>query len=238
MSRAPAPDPRSQSTDTIASAFLGSLPTPELRTLREQATTRRFGRGRPLFYERQHPDRVVILLSGAAKLSCLTEGGREVILGIAGAGDLIGDLAAVDGGPHAATATALDEIEALVLPTSSFHALIESRPRIAVALLRLIVHRTRERDRGRIAFAARDTLGRVATRLVELMERFGRRVEGGIEIELPLTQEELGAWSDSSREAVTRALQTLRELELVETGRRRIVVRDTEGLRAQAGISA
>jgi CRP/FNR family transcriptional regulator, cyclic AMP receptor protein len=51
---------------------------------------------------------------------------------------------------------------------------------------------------------------------------------------LPLSQDELAAWTASSREAVTKALHLLRRLRWVETHRRRIVVLDVEALREYA----
>ena len=50
-------------------------------------------------------------------------------------------------------------------------------------------------------------------------------------ITLPISQEELAGWTGASREAVTKALRTLRDLGWIETGRRSISVRDSEALR-------
>jgi CRP/FNR family cyclic AMP-dependent transcriptional regulator len=86
-----------------------------------------------------------------------------------------------------------------------------------------------------VEFAASQTLGRVAARLLELVERYGEPAgEGAVAIDLPLSQEELAGWTASSREAVAKALQTLRQLEIVSTERRRITVLDADALRAHA----
>jgi len=69
---------------------------------------------------------------------------------------------------------------------------------------------------------------------VELCERFGESGEERIEIELPLSQEELAAWTGASREAVSKALQLLRSLRIVETRRRHLAVLDLQALRARA----
>ena len=53
-------------------------------------------------------------------------------------------------------------------------------------------------------------------------------------IALPLSQEELAAWTGASREAVSKALQLFRSLHIVETGRRHITVLDPEALRRRA----
>ena len=53
-------------------------------------------------------------------------------------------------------------------------------------------------------------------------------------ITLPISQEELAGWTGSSREAVAKALATLRDLDLIRTERRRITVLDAAGLMRQS----
>ena len=72
--------------------------------------------------------------------------------------------------------------------------------------------------------------------MIELADRFGEPDDGRIEIALPLSQEELAAWAGASREAVSKALQLLRSLGIVETGRRRITVLDIDALRRRAAV--
>jgi CRP-like cAMP-binding protein len=82
-----------------------------------------------------------------------------------------------------------------------------------------------------VEFTGSNTLGRVAMRLLELCDRYGEQADGEIRIALPISQEELAGWTGASREAVTKALRTLRDLGWIETGRRSISVRDSEALR-------
>jgi CRP/FNR family transcriptional regulator, cyclic AMP receptor protein len=97
------------------------------------------------------------------------------------------------------------------------------------------VARLHQADVRRIEFATAGSFARVTTRIVELAEQFGSAGDdGAIEVSIPLTQEELAAWSASSRESTARALHTLRELGLLETRRRRLIVRDLDKLRPHA----
>jgi CRP/FNR family transcriptional regulator, cyclic AMP receptor protein len=104
----------------------------------------------------------------------------------------------------------------------------------AKELLRVLANRLRDADRKRREFAALDTLGRVAWRLQELAERFGEPTTDGIEVELPLSQEQLASWCGASREATVKALAALRTLGCISTGRRTVVIRDHEALRRHA----
>jgi CRP-like cAMP-binding protein len=115
-----------------------------------------------------------------------------------------------------------------------FPDFLHEHGRVAVLLMRLIVGRLRDADRKRVEYGAYDTTGRVATRLVELAERYGEPVDGGVRVALPLSQDELAGWTGASREAVSKALRTLRDRGLIETGRLRVVVHDLEELRRHA----
>lgn len=64
--------------------------------------------------------------------------------------------------------------------------------------------------------------------------RHGRPPEPGIEITLPLTQDELASRVGASREAVAKALRALRACGYVRTQRRMVTVVDIEGLRRHA----
>jgi CRP/FNR family transcriptional regulator, cyclic AMP receptor protein len=179
-------------------------------------------------------ERVVLLMSGRVKVSTVSEEGQETVLGYRGAGEVLGELSAIDGEPHNATVTVVESGEALVVPAERFVDALAGDPGAALALLRAVVARLRDADRTRADFTARDVVGRVAHRVVELADAYGRPSDGGIEIDLPISQRELAGWVGSSREAANKALAELEHRGLVRVTRRRLTVRDVEGLRGLA----
>ena len=190
--------------------------------------------GAVLFDEGDASNRVILLLSGRAKVSAFSQDGHETVLGYRGAGDVLGELAAIDGGEHLATVTAVEAAEALVLPAERFLAALEGQPGLALALLRSTVGRLRDADRKRAEFTALDVVGRVAHRLVELAERYGKPANEGILIDLPISQRELAGWVGSSREAVNKALQHLQHQGLVSAERHHLTILDLDRLRTSA----
>jgi CRP/FNR family transcriptional regulator, cyclic AMP receptor protein len=216
-------------------SFLEALEATEAGWLHERGVARRFERGAALFHERQLSDRVMILLEGRVKIASASEDGREAVLAFRGPGEVLGELSAIDGQPRSASVIAVDPVRALVVPAGDFRQFLERTPRATLWLLTRVISRLREADRKRVEFGTSDTIGRVAARLVELAERYGRPAEHGVRIDLPITQEELASWVGSSREGVNKALHTLRGLHWVETERRSLTVLDLEALRRRAG---
>jgi CRP-like cAMP-binding protein len=214
--------------------FFGALEPETADALKSHGVSRRYARGTALFHEGQAAERVLVLLSGTVKLSSLSEDGKEVLLALRGPGDLLGELGMLDGEPRSATAIALDEVEALVMPAADFRSFLEKHPRATLRILEMLASRLRDADRKRIEFAAQDSMGRVAARIVELSERFGEERDGAMCIDLPISQEELAGWTGCSRDSVVKALHTLRGLGWIGTERRRVTVHDLDALRRRA----
>jgi CRP/FNR family cyclic AMP-dependent transcriptional regulator len=218
----------------VDEGFLSQLEPQEREDLRNVGCVRRYRRGDVLFHEGDDAGAVLVLLEGHVKAAMMNDG-REVILAFPGPGELLGELAAVDGKPRSGTVRAVDDIEALVIPGSAFRAFLETRPRVALVLLRSVAARLREADRRRVDYAVNDVVVRVAGRLVELCDRYGAEDGAGIDVGLAITQDELAAWAGASREAVAKGMALLRTLGWVQTERRRIIVLDLPALRRYSG---
>jgi CRP/FNR family transcriptional regulator, cyclic AMP receptor protein len=211
-------------------SFLAALTDDEARDLRSRAITRRFRGGATLINQGGPPGRVLVIEEGRAKVTAITEDGREVILAFGGPGDLLGELSALGGRPRASAVRALEPLRALALSGADFESFVEANPRVALVILRLVIARLLEADRHQVEFATNQTVTRLARRLIDLAHRYGEELGEAIRITLPISQEELAGWAGASREAVTKALHDLREAGLVETHRRHITVLDVAQL--------
>ena len=201
--------------------------------LRREGRVVQIRHGQALFVEGDRAERVFLLQRGWVIVSCVGAGGREVVLGVSGPGDVIGELSAFDQQPRSATAVAADDVEAVVAPA---WALTNALDNVGAAheLIAVLAVRMRDDTRKLVEFATLSTLGRIAWRLLELADRFGEPVPGGIGVSLPLSQDQLASWCGASREAAVRSLRSLRALGIISTGRHSVIIRDRDGLRQQA----
>jgi CRP-like cAMP-binding protein len=214
--------------------FGAELTEQDWADLARHGRPRRLSTGTSLFIEGTRSDTVVVVISGRVKVFTSAEDGTEVILAVRGPGALLGELAAIDDQPRSASVRSLEPVEVLTVGLRQFTTFLQIHPRIVWVMMRILTDRLRDADRKRIEFGVYDTLNRVAHRLVELVDRFGEPTESGIKITLPLTQDELASWVGASREAVAKALRTLRTCGYVQTQRRTLTVVDIEGLRRRA----
>ncbi|XRQ11822.1 Crp/Fnr family transcriptional regulator [Actinomadura welshii] len=222
-------------------SFLADLSPAERADLESRGRVREFARGDTLFVEGEQPGWVAVLLQGRVKAFTYHEQGGETLLAVRGPGALLGEVAAIDGQPRSASVGALEPVRALAVTADEFMAFLQAHGRVSIVIMRMLCQRWRDADRKRAEFGMFDATGRVAQRLVELAERFGVPYRAGpeaggqsVRITLNLSQEELAGWVGASREAVSKALRTLRAHGWIETGRRRLIVHDLQALRRHA----
>jgi CRP-like cAMP-binding protein len=184
-----------------------------------------------LFCEGEPSDHIAFLLAGVVKITASTTNGREALLGLRGAGEIVGEFAALYGSTRSATVRALDDVQARLVPASAFLNGLRHHPDALFGLLHAIVGRLRESDRRRLEFAGSDVRERVARLLAELASTHGKpAADGSVIIGLSLSQSEIAGATGASREAVAKALRALRACGAVSTSRQRITVLDRNAL--------
>jgi CRP-like cAMP-binding protein len=204
--------------------------------LQSMGRQRTYRKGQVIFREGQPGGTVLAIRSGVVKVSVVTPTGRDILLALKEPGSLVGELAAIDGRPRSATATALDAVSAIGLSDAAFGDFLDRHPRMALRLLRTLADqireaatRTADRDTG-------DTTSRVARRLVMLAERYGEYNGPVIEVNLPITQEDLAGWVGATREATSRSLGRLRAQGCLRTGGQHSVLLDVRALRGMSAV--
>ncbi|MEU0370908.1 Crp/Fnr family transcriptional regulator [Streptomyces sp. NPDC006283] len=216
------------------SSFLDALTPQDRATLIALGAPRVHESGAVMIRERDTSTFVLLLLSGWAVVSVDTDRGGRLILALRGAGEVVGDLAAVDRGPRSATVTALGDVRTVAVSGERFRGFLAARPQATALIMRQLSGRLRSSDVERRSLASVSVLQRLAARLVELGRRVGRLCEEGTVIDLPLPQHDLAAAIGATREAVAKALRLLREQGVVRTAHRRLIVTDMDLLRLLA----
>jgi CRP-like cAMP-binding protein len=218
----------------VRESFLARLPPADRDFLLDGCAPRTFPANAVLFHHGDPSDFAVFLISGWVKVSIDSLNGHEALLAIRGPGDVLGELAAIDGRPRSATVRTLVPTRASVLPADRLVSRLRQRPDIAIALLGYVSDRLRDSDSRRARLGAHTVPERLAAYLVELAQRHGTAVADGTEIDMPLSQRELAGAIGASREAIARCLRILRERRVIVTRRRRVVILEPDVLRSMA----
>lgn len=191
-------------------AVFRGLPEAALAALSRAAVRRRWPPGAAIFQRGDPGDHLLAITRGRVRLALATAQGREVVLKHAGPGEVIGEVAIVDGSPRSADATAVDETEALLLARAPFLAAAHANPAIFEALARHLCGLLRDTNFQMESIALYDLQSRLARFLLFTLEQqHGGDPPARASLRLPLSQSELSAILGASRPKVNQVLQAL-----------------------------
>ena len=202
--------------------------------LRAATNVVRLAKGGILFREGDPGDRLYVIEEGKIKLGTASADGRDALLAVIGPGEMIGELSLFDPGPRAATATALTDVVAREVGHDAQLPWLAGRPEVAEALLTALAQRLRRTNEAMSDLVFSDVPGRVAKALLDLGERFGVPVEGGVSVTHDMTQEELAQLVGASRETVNKALADFAARGWIRLESRSVILNDHDRLLRRA----
>ena len=134
--------------DTLKRADLfADLDKKELRTLAGRCQERKYSAGTKLFSQGDTGTGLYVITSGKVRVTQAHDPDKaEEELDTVGPGDVLGEMALLDDLPRSATATAIDDVTALLLPVWEFRTALHSNPEIAVRLLSVLSRRLRKAE--------------------------------------------------------------------------------------------
>jgi CRP/FNR family cyclic AMP-dependent transcriptional regulator len=219
-------------SDVLArSPLLANLPPESLSHLASAARRRSYRRGEVIFHQGDPGDSLHFLTDGRVKVVLDAETGEEAVIAILGPGDCFGELALIDGEPRSATVETLEAVQTMSLSRADFMAFIRSNPQAAERMLVALASMVRRADESMADLVFLDLEGRLVKKLLELADAHGRDVDGAIEIELPMTQEDLAAMIGATRASVNKLLGWYEDRGAIQRRGRRIAIFDPARLR-------
>ena len=172
-----------------------------------------------------------VLRRGRVKFTQISAEGHEVILRVVGPGEPFGGVAAIaDNATYPVTARALEASEAHAWDGPRIAALMHRFPPIAINAARMIADRLHELQRQHRELMTERVERRIARALLRLARHAGRQVDGGVEIDFPLSRQDLAQMTGTTLFTVSRTLSGWETDGLIATGRRRVVVRRPQQL--------
>jgi len=236
------PVSQSSSADSTAPKALWSTPwlqmaPPELvQALAALAMPRRLLDGEMLYARGDRNEDLMGVRSGLIRLVGSTVDGHEGLMGLYRAGSWFGEVSFFDGLPRPTDAYAVGPTEVLVVPAARLREALDRHPLWYREFARVLCHKLRV-ALGHIEASFLPPQLRVAIRLLDLAEAYGRPVATGLEIDLTLSQEDLGRMLGLTRQSVNKELKALQARGWLDLRRGRITLTAVESLRAHVRVS-
>ncbi|WP_334192040.1 Crp/Fnr family transcriptional regulator [Pararhodobacter sp.] len=199
------------------------------------ARPRSWANGEVLFQRDDPGDWLVAIETGRIRISLVTQGGRELVLRHAEAGEMLGEIALFDRQPRSADATAVGPVTGWVLTRRAFDTLAGGDLAFYEAALTRLSTLLRTTTLQLESIALYQLRARVARFLLITLEQLhGADIPEDASLALGLSQGELASVLGATRPKVNRVIQDFRDEGLIrdEAG---TWTCDIAGLRAEAG---
>ena len=196
-----------------------------------------YRKGQSIYSQDQAPTSIYLVIEGKVKVSRTANDGHQVILDIYQADEFFGESALLNLAQRAEQATAMENTRLMTWTAAEIEDIVSKRPRLAVALLQILVQRTMEFGTRIESFSLDNIARRLARSLIRFSERLGTTEQDGSVRLAPFTHELLSQYVGTSREIVTHYMNQFRRQGYLRYSRKGIVLyRDAfkEWLRQEA----
>lgn len=212
---------------------------PNLLALFEQhGRIKTFGRGVTIYASGADDTTMMLIVEGRVEISRSSVDGRRSILTHLGPGDVLGELAALDGGPRSADAFAVTPVRGHVLTRDCLLGLLREAPDAALDAISVLCERLRETSGIYTTFMLTDGQTRLARLLLRLAEKWGDALpDGRLQLDERFSQSELGDLVGLTRESVNRNMRDWEQAGLIERCGQGIILCDPVSLAQAAEVS-
>lgn len=202
----------------------------ELDFLLARARSARYPKDTAIFDQDGKADAFFLLLDGHIRVVRLTPEGEQVIARYINAGELFGIAVAMGRTTYPASAIAAVDCVALSWPNEAWPELTARVPQLASGTYRTIGQRLQETQDKVVQMSTEQVEQRVAHALLRLVQQAGRKTGEGIEIDFPITRQDIAEMTGTTLHTVSRLLSAWEEKGLVRGGRQKVIVTDPHGL--------
>src|SRR5579864_4035670 len=200
-----------------------------------------YRRGQSIYNQDQPTSSIHLVIDGKVKVCRLADDGRQVVVDIYQPDEFFGESAFLGLAQRTEIAVALENTKVMTWTTNEIEEITMKRPKLAIALLQLLVQRSMDFGYRIESFSVDNIARRLARTLIRFSERLGARNEDGSIEMMPFTHELLSQCVGTSREIVTHYMNQFRRQGYLRYSRKGILLyRDAmhDWLRNQQSASA
>lgn len=183
-------------------------------------------KGESLFLEGDKVSKLFIISEGMIKISKNTATGKEQIINILTVGDFLGESNILgDTLESNVSAIAVKNTELCTISREDLKEILYSNPSICLKLLYELNKRLIEVENLSKNLSNNNPEARICCMLLEFSEKYGKDVNGKIEIDLPLNREGIANYCGIARETLSRKLTLLENENIIRAvGTKKIII--------------
>ncbi|HHY81349.1 MAG TPA: Crp/Fnr family transcriptional regulator [Clostridiales bacterium] len=211
--------------------YFSGISDEELKAITDIMIERMYHRGRIIFMEGEFGEAVHFVMEGKVKIYKTSDDGREHILFIAVPGDIFAEVILFNEVNYPATAEVIEDARIALIRNEDLENVLKAHPSMAVAIIKVLNKRLIDAQQQVKSLALHNTHGRTAEMLMKLAMEHGTQTEGGLELDLNISRQELANMVGTTRETVTRVLMAFKKYKLIDINRNTIRITNPEKLK-------
>lgn len=180
--------------------------------------------GALLFQQGDPVEYCFTVIHGRLKLTKLGEDGKEVIIRYISENEVTAAVTVLKDAVYPVTAESVGESEIVAWNKRSLTELMYNFPNISINLLNVAFDRLDDIQQRYLELCTEQVDQRVARSLLRFMTRSGVKTDQGIEINIPLSRQNIADYSGTTLHTVSRTLSSWEKIGWVKSGRQHIVI--------------
>ncbi len=199
--------------------------------MREKHSFHKYKKDDFIYFESEPSEHIYLVADGRVKIGSYSEDGREITRAILAAGEIFGELALVGEEKRSDFAQAMDE-NTTICPMSidDLKELMAHNKALSLKIYKLIGLKIRKLERKVESLVFKDSRTRIVEFLRDWAKEKGKKVGFETMVKNYLTHKDIAALTGTSRQTVTTILNELKDKNIINFDRRRILIRDMEKL--------
>jgi CRP/FNR family transcriptional regulator len=188
------------------------------------STILEYRRGQVIYNQDQPSTSIYLVIDGKVKVCRLADDGRQVVVDIYQPDEFFGESAFLGLSQRTEIAVALENTKVMTWTTNEIEEITMKRPKLAIALLQLLVQRSMDFGYRIESFSVDNIARRLARTLIRFSERLGSKNDDGSIQMIPFTHELLSQYVGTSREIVTHYMNQFRRQGYLRYSRKGIML--------------
>ena len=218
------------SWDFKRESVLADLPFEDLKILSAHKSEQIYKKGEIIFREGSLPSGIFYITNGKVKKYKVDKEGKEKIIYVANTGELLGYHAVLAEDRYPDAAATLEESTIAFIPKEDFLETLAQSEVLTRRLLKTLSHEFAVLANSLTMFAQKSVRERLALQLIVLREKYKVNFKPGMSVEINMSRDDLASLVGTVRENVVRVLSEFKEVGIVETKGRKIIVHDVTRL--------
>lgn len=189
-------------------------------------------KGEYIYIPDENLDAIYFVLKGKIKVGTFNDQDKEVITAILVEGDVFSELTLLGQGKRKDFAIASEESQIVSFKQDEINQMMKKFPELSILMMKIVGNRTFEIQDRLESLVFKDSKSRILEYIIKNVEQKGQRIGYEWVLRNYLTHQDIASLTSTSRQSVTMILNDLRNENIIQFDRKRLLIRDLDRLKS------